>query len=347
MKDENIHTEGNILDFARDLLKSRDPKVVQARLEELKGLMAPMSPARRARCARLWREAAGHTALEALEGRTLDPISQIAFQALEDLEDEAARLPFLLPAVEPAEQTDWETLAVIADHVNSADTPETFQAAANVLLDTIGILDGIFEQTLYCAFSIRLMADKILQETLHLRTSPALSLWDSLRRSPGEALAISLLWYDREAGIFCSAAPEVLASLDTPEELREVIVIYEDAIRSVPAQERILCQQELCRSILRRAGVWLMEQGLDKEPLFRLFTRTIRQYLWGDLALLSWEKKRDNLIPPLVLRLTAALDDRKAPVPQVLSRLMKLCVGVAMDYEDPDLAWMLEGGASV
>ena len=90
-----------------------------------------------------------------------------------------------------------------------------------------------------------------------------------------------------------------------------------------------------------------MEQGLDKEPLFRLFTRTIRQYLWGDLALLSWEKKRDNLIPPLVLRLAAALDDRKAPVPQVLSRLMKLCVGVAMDYEDPDLAWMLEGGASV
>lgn len=347
MKDENIHTEGNILDFARDLLESRDPERVRARLEELKGLVAPMSPARRARYARLLGEAAGLTALEALEGRTLDPISQIAFQALEDLEDEAARLPLLLPELEPAEQTDWETLAVIADHVNSADTPETLQAAANVLLDTIGILDGAFEQTLYCAFGIRLMENKILTETLASHTSPALSLWDSLRQAPSEALAIPLLWYDGEEGLFRSAAPEALVSLSTPEELREVIVIYEDAIRSVPAQERILCQQELCRSILRRAGVWLMEQGLDKEPLFRLFTRTIRQYLWGDLALLSWEKKRDNLIPPLVLRLAAALDDRKAPVPQVLSRLMKLCVGVAMDYEDPDLAWMLEGGASV
>lgn len=347
MKEKSTHTEGNILDFARDLLESRAPERVRARLEELKGLVAPMSPTRRARYARLWGEAAGHTALEALEGRTLDPISQIAFQALEDLEDEAARLPFLLPAVEPAEQTDWETLAVIADHVNSADTPETFQAAVNVFLDTIGILDGAFEQTLYCAFGIRLMEDKVLTETLASHTSSALSLWDSLRQAPSEALAIPLLWYDGEEGLFRSAAPEALVSLDTPEELREVIVIYEDAIRSVPAQERILCQQELCRSILRRAGVWLMEQGLDKEPLFRLFTRTIRQYLWGDLALLSWEKKRDNLIPPLVLRLTAALDDRKAPVPQVLSRLMKLCVGVAMDYEDPDLAWMLEGGASV
>lgn len=344
MKDEDIHTEGNILGFARDLLESRDPKVVQARLEELKRLVAPMSPARRARYARILGETAEHIALEALEGQTVGPVSQIAFQALENLEDEAAQLPNLLLELEPAERPDWEALSILADHICSADTPETLRAAANVLLDTIGILDGLFEQTLYCAYGLRLMEDKILTETLASHTSPALSLWDSLRQAPSEALAIPLLWYDGEEGLFRSAAPEVLASLDTPEELREVIAVYEDAIRLIPVQERVLCQKELCRCILRRAGVWLMEQGLDKEPLFRMATRTIRQYLCGDLVLLSSDKSRDNLIPPLVLRLWAALEDQKVSVPPVLSKLLKLCVRVAMDYSEPSVAWVMEGG---
>lgn len=347
MNEENIHIRHSILGLTRDLLESRTPAVARARLEELKGVVAPLSQAQRARYARYLGEAAELTALEALKGQTIDPISQIAFQAMEDLEARAARLSLLLPALEPVGQTDWEMLAVIADHVSSADTPETFQAAVNVLLDTIGILDGAFERTLYCTYGLRLMEDKILTAALESHTSPALSLWDSLSRSPSEALAIPLLWYDGGEGLFHTAAPETLVSLRTPEELREAIAIYEDAIRSVPAQERVLCQKELCRCILRRVSTWLTEEGLDKEPCFRFFTRAVRHYLREDLDLLNLEKKRDNLRSPLALRLWAALDDRQIPVPPVINLLLKLCVRIAMDYDDPDLAWMLEGGASV
>ena len=347
MNEENIHIRHSILGLTRDLLESRTPAVVRARLGELKGIVAPLSQAERARYARYLGEAAELTALEALKGQTVDPISQIAFQAMEDLEARAARLPLLLPEPEPAEQTDWETLAAIADHVNSADTPEIFQAVVNVLLDTIAILDGIFEQTLYCAYGLRLMANKILTVALASHTSPALSLWDSLSRSHSEALAIPLLWYDGGEGLFHTAAPETLVSLRTPEELREVIAIYEDAIRSVPAEERILCRKALCRCILRRVSTWLTEEGLDKEPCFCFFDWAIRQYLWGDQTLLNLEEKRDDLLFSLALQLWAALDDRQVSVPPVIDLLLKLCVRIAMDYDDPDLAWMLEGGASV
>lgn len=346
MNKENIHTEGTFLSLAQDLLENRDPEVVRARLEELKGIVAPFSQARRARYARALGEAAEHVALEALEGQTVDPISQAAFQALEELEARSAQLPFLFleaKTVEPEKQPSVEDLTIIAARIDTADTPEIIRAATNVLLDNISAQEGLFEQTLYCVYGLRLMEDKILMETLRLRTSPALSLWEALRRSPSEALAIALLWYDGETGLFHSAAPEELASKNTPEELRKGIAIYEDALRLIPLQERILYQRELCRAILRQAGVWLMEQGLEKEPLFRLFTQIIRQYLWGDLSLLNLEEtNRDMLIPPLVLRLFKALDEQKIPVPPVLSRLLRLCIGIAMDYGAPAFTWMLE-----
>lgn len=345
MYEENIHTRRSILGLTQDLLESRDREVVQTRLEELKGIAALLSSAQRARYARYLGKAAKLTALEELKGQAIEPVSQAAFQALEELEARATQLPFLFREEGLAKQPVGEDLEIIAAHIGTADAPETIQTATSVLLDTVSAQDGLCEQTLYCAYGRRLMEDKILLETLHLHTSPALSLWDSLRRSPSEALAISLLWYDRETGIFCSAAPEVLASLDTPEELWKVLAFYEAALQLAPLQERILCQRELCRCILRQASSWLMEQGLDKEPLFRLFTQVIRQYLWGDLSLLNWgNKDRDNLIPPLVLRLSGALDERNIPVPPVFSRLLKLCIAVAMDYGDPSLTQVLKEG---
>ena len=345
MYEENIHTRRSILGLTRDLLESRDPAVVQARLEELKGTVVPLSQAQRARYARYLGEAAELTALEELKGRAVEPVSQAAFRALEELEARGAQLPFLFREEGSAKQPIGEDLAIIATHIDTADAPETIQAATSVLLDTISAQTGLFEQMLYCAYGLHLMEKKILQETLHLRTSPALSLWDSLRRSPGEALAISLLWYDNETGLFCSAAPEVLASLDTPEDLRKVLAFYEAALHLAPPQERILCQRELCRCILRQAGVWLMEQGLDKEPLFRLFTQVIRQYLWGDLSLLNWENgDRDNLIPPLVRRLFKALGERSISVPPVLSALLRLCVATAEAYDGPVPVQVLKEG---
>lgn len=346
MNEENIHIEGTILNLIQDLLGNRDPEVVQTRLEKLKGIVSPFSPARRARYARSLGTAAEHVALEALEGQPVDPISQAAFQALEELEGRAAQLPFLFleaePA-EPAEQPNIEDLIIIAAQIDTADSPEIIRAATNVLLDIISAQKGLFEQTLYCVYGLRLMEDKILMETLHLRTSSALSLWEALRCSPSETLAIPLLWYDGEKGLFHSAAPEELASLNTPEELRRGITIYEDALRLIPLQERILYQRELCRYILRQADIWLVEQGLDQEPLFRLFTQIIRQYLWGDLSLLNLEEtNRDTLIPPLVLRFSRALDEQEIPVPPVLSHLLKLCVGIAMDYGAPSFVWMLK-----
>lgn len=157
-------------------------------------------------------------------------------------------------------------------------------------------------------------------------------------------MAIPLLWYDREEGLFHSAASEVLVSLDAPEKLRKAITFYEEALRPTPVQERILCQRELCRCILRQAGVWLMEQGLDQESLFRLFTQIIRQYLWGDLHLLQDQEDtdRDNLIPPLILRLSGALDKQEIPVPSVLLRLLRLCIAVAMGFSGPFPFWAME-----
>lgn len=341
MNEENIYTEGTFLSLIQDLLENRDPEVVHARLEELKQLMLHNTRAQQARYVQLLRDLVRVAALEELVGRNMDPVSRAALSCLERLEveiDDCRPGP-----VGQNKDIEAEDLTTVAAHIDTADSPEIIRSVTIAALCTIERQEGALERKLYCAGIQRLLEEKMLTEEMRSHSSRALSLWDSLRRIPVRAMAISLLWYDEARDRFRSAAPEDLVCMDTMEELKKGLAVYEKSIQSSPLRDQMFCQRELCRSILRQAGVWLMEEGLDREPLFRSFTRTIRQYLWGELDLLKgMDPYKDNLIPPLVRRLSETLGERNIQIPPVLSTLLRLCVASAEDYDGPVPVWVLE-----